>query len=374
MKNLSHFNLFLAFIIITTLVVFNFAYRTPLLLGFVFTALTFPIFAKFENRTLKLLKGFSRPFGAICTIIFVSTVLIVILNIFVNKLTDEIRGGDFKTLANNFLITLPQNQSLVNTFGKTNLENFSNGGLNQINEWNTIISSEPERSQFLKSLFSSEKLDQTLNAGQKVLSIGQQTFNIVFDFTFNLVVFILAWFFGLTSGSSWLKSIFQLLPLEKNEEDLICRDLKLGINNVIYANFLSGTIHTIICFFIMLIFGVPNIFIFSFLIFMIGVLPLSPSEFAYAIPILIIAQSNPLLALVLAILAELIVLFTNYVFLPRVIISGSEGNPLLILTSVMSGIAIFGVMGFIIGPVLMILVQTLYQILTKREAKISNLN
>ena len=107
---------------------------------------------------------------------------------------------------------------------------------------------------------------------------------------------------------------------------------------------------------------------------MIGVLPLSPSEFAYAIPILIIAQSNPLLALVLAILAELIVLFTNYVFLPRVIISGSEGNPLLILTSVMSGIAIFGVMGFIIGPVLMILVQTLYQILTKREAKISNLN
>ena len=49
MKNLSHFNLFLAFIIITTLVVFNFAYRTPLLLGFVFTALTFPIFAKKDS-------------------------------------------------------------------------------------------------------------------------------------------------------------------------------------------------------------------------------------------------------------------------------------------------------------------------------------
>lgn len=100
---------------------------------------------------------------------------------------------------------------------------------------------------------------------------------------------------------------------------------------------------------------------------MIGVLPLSPSELGYAIPILIIAQSNPLAALILAILAEIIVLFTNYIFLPRVIVAASDGNPLLILTSVMAGIGIFGIMGFVIGPVLMILVQTLYSILVRRE-------
>lgn len=367
MKNFSHFNLFLAILIITVLLIFNFTFRTPLLLGFIFAALTFPIFFKFRARTTKLLKSFSEPFGAICTIVFVSTILIIILNIFVNQLTSEIRGGDFKTLANNFLVKLPQNTNLVNTFGKTNLENFSVVGQTQISEWNQILTSEPEKSKFLKSLFSSEKLDQTLSVGQKAINIGQQTLNVVFDFTLNLVIFILAWFFGLTTGSSWLKSIFQLLPLDDDEETQIRRDLKLGINNVIYANLLSGAIHATVCFFIMLIFGVPNVLIFSFLIFMIGVLPLSPSELGYAIPIVIIAQTNPFAALILAIIAEIIVLLTNYVFLPRVIVAATDGNPLLILTSVMSGIAIFGVMGFVIGPVLMILVQTLYQIIVKRE-------
>jgi len=370
MKTFSHFNLFLAIFIITILLIFNFSFRTPLLLGFIFAALTFPIFAKFRARTSNFLKKFSEPFGAICTIIFVSTILIIILNIFVNQLTSEFRGGDFKTLANNFLIKLPENNNLINTFGKTNLENFSIGGQTQIAEWNFKINSETERTKFLRSLFLDDKLDQTLSVGQKAINLGQQTLNIVFDFTLNLVIFILAWFFGLTSGPAWLKSIFQLLPLDNEEEIQICRDLKLGINNVIYANLLSGLIHTVICFLIMLIFGVPNVMIFSFLIFMIGVLPLSPSEFGYAIPILIIAQTNPFAALILAIMAEIIVLLTNYVFLPRVIIAASDGNPLLILTSVMSGIAIFGVMGFIIGPVLMILVQTLYQILTKREQKL----
>lgn len=367
MKNSSHFNLFLAIFIIFVLLIFNFAFRTPLLLGFIFAALTFPIFVKFAARINKVLPKFGINIGAILTIIFISTILIIIINIFINQLTGEIKGGNFGSLANNFLEKLPQNQTLVKNFGEETINNLTQNGKHQISEWTTKLNSPTERTLLLRSFFASDKIDQTLSVGQTAINIGQQTLNIIFDFGLNLIIFLLSWFFGLISGQNWLSSIFGLLPLDKEEENQIRSDLKLGINNVIYANLLSGLIHAVICFFIMLVFHVPNIFIFSFLIFMIGVLPLSPSELGYAIPILIIAQSNPLAALILAILAEIIVLFTNYVFLPRVIVAASDGNPLLILTSVMAGIGIFGIMGFVIGPVLMILVQTLYDILVRRE-------
>ena len=367
MKSFSHFNLFLAIFIIFVLLIFNFTFRTPLLLGFIFAALTFPIFVKFSTRINKFLPKFGINIGAILTIIFISTILIVIINIFINQLTGEIKGGNFGNLANNFLEKLPQNQTLVRNFGEETINNLAQNGKHQISDWTAKLNSPTERTLLLRSFFASDKIDQTLSVGQTAINIGQQSLNIIFDFGLNLIIFLLSWFFGLISGQKWLSSIFKLLPLNQNEENQICRDLKLGINNVIYANLLSGLIHAVICFLIMLIFSVPNIFIFSFLIFMIGVLPLSPSELGYAIPILIIAQSNPLTALILAILAEIIVLFTNYIFLPRVIVAASDGNPLLILTSVMAGIGIFGIMGFVIGPVLMILVQTLYQILVRRE-------
>ena len=374
MKNFSQFNLFLAIFIVVVLVIFNFTFRTPLLLGFIFSALTFPIFSKFALRINKTLPKFANNLAAILTIVFISTILVVVLNIFVNQLTGEFRGGNFTNLANNFLQELPKNETLVNNFGQETVNNLSSTGQSQITEWTNKLNSPTQRTLLLQSFFASDKLDQTLNVGKTAINIGQTTLNTLFNFSVNLIIFLLSWFFGLISGQKWLLSIFRLLPLDLEEQDEIKKDLKLGINNVIYANLLSGIIHTVLCILIMVIFQVPNIFIFSFLIFMIGVLPLSPSELGYAIPILIIAQSNPLAALILAILAEIVVLFANYVFLPRVIVAGSEGNPLLILTSVMAGISIFGIMGFVIGPVLMILVQTLYQILVRRETKEEDLD
>ena len=120
-------------------------------------------------------------------------------------------------------------------------------------------------------------------------------------------------------------------------------------------------------FVVMLIFGVPNIFILSVIIFLIGVLPLSPSELAYALPFLIILPTNPAAAIAFGIFGELVILFVNYVLMPKIINSGQEGNPLLIITSIISGISIFGIMGFVIGPMIMIFVQTLFSILVQRN-------
>jgi predicted PurR-regulated permease PerM len=170
----------------------------------------------------------------------------------------------------------------------------------------------------------------------------------------------------LVYGKQWLNHIFKLLPFNDKEVKQITDDFQKGVRNVIYANVLSGFIHTIICAIAMTIFGIQSVFILSVLIFLIGVLPLSPSELGYAIPVLLIFPINPIFALVLAVIGELVILWTNYILVPKIIASGKEGNSLLILTSILSGISIFGLLGFIIGPLVIIFIQTIYSILVDR--------
>ena len=184
-----------------------------------------------------------------------------------------------------------------------------------------------------------------------------------------IVIFLLAWFNGLLFGSRWIDTLINLFPLFNHESSSIKQNLVQGIRNVIYANLLSGFLNmlgvTIIC----LLFGIPNVVIVAILAFVIGFLPISPSELAYAYPIIYLLYLNPILGIIALVISELYILWQNYIFLPGIVLSGTNGNPLFIITSVIAGISIFGIMGFVIGPAIMIFVNTLGAILVNRLYK-----
>lgn len=366
------FNLSLFIIIIFSLIIFNFNYRTSLFLGFIIATLTYPIFIRFfyrlsliENKLFKLLiEKYGYQLSATLTMIFVSVVLAVGANIFFSQLLSDIQLGSFQGWIKNSVNYISQNDFLRNFFGQEVLNNLAKDINIQVSTLTKQLNNQEERNKLIQNLFSSGAATGALS---QALNVGQKTFNIIFDFLIHFIVFLLAWFFGLVNGEEWLKNIFRLIPLDDFEKEQIKEDLNKGIRNVIYANLLSGVIHAICVGLIMLVFNLPNIFIVACITFIIGVLPLSPSELGYLIPVILIWQTSPILALGIFTMAELIILFVNYVLTPKIIVSGEDGNPLLILTSILSGLWMFGLMGFIISPVIMILVQTLYRILIKRQ-------
>lgn len=357
-------------IILFFLWIFNQPYLSPLLFGFIVAVLTFPIFSWIRDLiALKIPKG-QNPLAATLTILLLSGVLVLFLNIFMRQFIREIPG--FVNAGLNFIRSLPDNQGLLQilaNFGidRTQLEELTTNLLKQVA---TVLPGERTPGQTTNITVSEQMVAQAL-------TIGRQTFNFIFDFIVNLVVFLLAWFNGLTLGSGWLKNIFSILPLNDQERESIQQDLKFGIRNVVYANLLSGVIHAVVVFIIGLIFGVESIFVISLLVFLIGFLPLSPSELGYLLVLVPLFFINPIAAIVLVPVVELIILWVNFVLTPKIIASGEEGNSLLILTSILSGISIFGLAGFIIAPVIMVFVQTLYRILrrhltTAEESKIAN--
>lgn len=350
-------------VILIILWIFNFAYITPLLLGGIAAILSYPVF-NWLNRRLQF-KKFKVPqsLTALITIFGVSFVIGFILDRFVVEIVKE--APSFISQISDYVSNLATDQNVLNLIRDYKIDPEA---------VNTVIQNINMGLQNLLSVFGGQvNTDGQLLTLKKedidtALRFGSQSVKNIASYLIVTIIFILSWYNSLKQGKSWINGVFALLPFNEKEEKRIKDDLKDGVQNVVYANILSGTIHATVCFILMLIFGVPNVFILTIIVFLTGFLPLSPSEVGYAIPLSLIAMQtgNILLIIILAILAEILIIWVNYVLIPSIISSKQEGNDLLILTSILSGIAIFGLMGFIIGPVIMILIQTLYRILIER--------
>jgi predicted PurR-regulated permease PerM len=354
----DYFIFLLLILIISILWIFNANFLSPLLLGLIFAILTYPIFNLISVTLSKIFKRNSSPFAAIITILSISGLLLGLVWIFWSQFKQEI--PNFQSQISSYIQDLPNNSGIKTSL---NLDDDEAKELSEslVNEYSSLQQKVANPSILLKESFSNENLGKFLQA-------GQQTLSRLVNFLINFVIFLLAWFYGLTLGVKWQQRVLEIIPFDDQEKQWIREDIMSGSRNVIYANLASGALHALICFLIMVIFGVQNKFILTTIIFLIGVLPLSPSELAYAIPIGIIFGKNPVAAIILIPLAEMVILWVNYVLIPKMISKDEDGNPLLILTSILSGIAIFGIMGFIIGPVIMIFIQTLYRIIIKRLA------
>lgn len=357
-KNFLYLSIIL---VIFVYLVFNFQFRTPILSGFIMAALTYPIYNSLLALTVNsptwpshkyLSRFFKKEQAGILTVLIISIFLYFITNYIIGNILSEIPNLNRKTV--DYLQSLSNNEGLINQVSKVGITKsvFSETISNIKNNFISISS----------GLISVENLT-------KVYSISSNIISSIFSLLINLVIFLLAWYNGMVYGGSWANGIINLFPVASSDKNTIKNDLKMGIRNVIYANVISGLFNGLLCLIIMLIFGLPGAFVLAFFAFLIGFLPLTPSEVGYAIPLLMLLQINPIAALVTWIIVEIAIFMLNYWLLPNIILSSAPGNPLFIITSVITGIAFFGIMGFIIGPVIMIFINTLTQISYKEMSK-----
>lgn len=346
----------LAIVVVVSTWVFTKDLLTPILVGIIFAILTHPVYQFFIKLFQKWLPKAKETFSGVTTLILVSVFLISILNFFLTQLQNELPL--FAKGLSDFVVALPNNQSVINAF-KLNETQANNLSVGITEGLNNIQSRFSDSGALLSSLFQEQNISKTLEIGQKTLAQ-------VSSFIISLLFFLFVWFNTLVNGQKWQQNLLSLFPFTTSEKDSIRKDIKNAVRNVIYTELGAGLIHAFFVFGILSVFGVENRFIITFIVLLIGVLPLSPAEFAYAIPISLIFPKNPVAAILIIPFAEAVILWINFVYRPKMISATNDANPILVLASIFSGIAIFGVLGFLIGPVLMIITQSLYNVLANR--------
>ncbi|MEX0930146.1 MAG: AI-2E family transporter [Candidatus Paceibacterota bacterium] len=199
--------------------------------------------------------------------------------------------------------------------------------------------------------------------------------NVFFGEVFRLIVAgaisLLAVFYLFHDGERAIRYVERVTPLARGYETMILQRMKHAVNSVVLGRVLIGVIQGVLTGVALAIVGVPAPVLWGAIAAVLSVVPmLGPGLIITPIALYFIAIGSMWSGVGLLIWAFLAIYFVDDIFGPILIGRGVKIHPFLILISILGGIALFGPIGFVAGPVLVALLFVLldmYPMVLERE-------
>jgi len=327
---------------VTSILVF-FIFRPflyPLIFAAVFTVIFKPVYRKIES----LLHG-KRELAAFFTVLVVIVFILAPFVILGTQIYGEIKQFYFSFYGNN-------GEDMV--FGAIS-------GL--INEIHKLI---PASRDF--SINFNEYAGQSMNLlFRNIGSIFSNLAILIFD----SFIFLISLYYLLIEGRKIKKFIVALSPLADTSDEMIFRKLETSVSSIVKGSLLIALVQGAMTAFGFYIFGIPNPVLWGSVAAIAALVPGVGTALVTfpAVVFLFLSGDFPRALGLMAWGAVAVGLIDNYLG-PKFIGNGTQLHPLLILFSVLGGIAFFGPIGFLLGPLTLSLFFALldiYFLLTRKE-------
>jgi sporulation integral membrane protein YtvI len=311
-------------------------YFSPLIVGYIICLVLSPL-VNLLNKRLKL----PRPLASVVSLIFMIFVLFALANSILSKLFDE---------AKSFIENSPNLVESVTATIRGFQEKFS--------EYLDLLpdSMRDSASELGDSL--TEVVASTLGTGVKVGSIGIVKF--LPGTMFVILLGLICSFFLLNDRQKIEDFIARQFPKSFAERMRVARNGVLhAIGGYVRAQCILMSIVAVICVTGLVILGNSYALLMGVLIAFVDALPVFGSGaifWPWALYSILIG--NYKMAIGLAII-NITVLLTRQILEPRVLGSQIGLHPLATLMSIFVGLKVFGLFGFIIGPIILVTIKAL---------------
>ncbi|MEK7464153.1 MAG: AI-2E family transporter [Patescibacteria group bacterium] len=175
-------------------------------------------------------------------------------------------------------------------------------------------------------------------------------------------IFLIALYYLLKDGHKFRKAVIDLSPLSDANDEAIFERLSLAVSSVIKGNLVIALIQGIVATIGFAIFSVPNPFLLGTVAAIAALIPgfgtalvLTPAV------IFLFLSGESLLGFGLLAWGAGAVGLVDNLLGPRLIGRGMKLHPLFVLLSVIGGIGFFGPIGFILGPLVLSLLFSLFE-------------
>ncbi|MFC1723298.1 AI-2E family transporter [Nanoarchaeota archaeon] len=208
-------------------------------------------------------------------------------------------------------------------------------------------------------------------------SVAAWLVGYVSGFVLNLPVIFLKFFFiifityyFLKQGADWVEALKRALPLEKKVRDDIVNKFRDVIHATIYGAVILSIIQGVVAAIGYWLLGVPSPILFGFLTLIATFLPFVGGALVW-VPLVIwmlatglTAGSSVMLwqAFGLFVFGLVVVSNIDNILKPKIVGDRAKMHPLVILLGVFGGLAVFGIIGILIGPVILALFLTALKI------------
>ncbi len=207
-------------------------------------------------------------------------------------------------------------------------------------------------------------------AGQLVSTLSQFLVNGLqaatmgtVNFIFMLFIFLYAMFFFLVDGDKLLEKILYYIPLEDEDERRMLDRFTSVSRATLKGTAVIGVVQGGLAGIAFAVVGIPSAVFWGTLMAVLSIIPGIGTALVWGpAAIILAARGHWGLSLGLALFCGLVVGSIDNLLRPRLVGKDTEMHDLLILFSTLGGIALFGFIGFIIGPIIAALFVTIWEI------------
>ncbi len=213
---------------------------------------------------------------------------------------------------------------------------------------------------FLEPLFERVKEDWSAYATTAAKNVSTFLFtnlrNITQDtlkFVFMLFVMFYSLFYFFKDGPRMLRRLMYLLPIGNTYEEVLYREFTSTTRATLKSTIIVGGIQGVIGGILFWITGVPGALVWGVIMTALAIIP-AVGAFVVWLPagLIMLALGNMWQGLTIILVGVLLISTIDNLVRPPLIGKDIEMHPLIVFFSTLGGIFLFGISGFVIGPVL----------------------
>jgi predicted PurR-regulated permease PerM len=172
-----------------------------------------------------------------------------------------------------------------------------------------------------------------------------------------------AMFFFLKDGRRYLDSILRYLPLRDSEQELMLERFVSVTRATLKGTLLIGIVQGTLSGVMFAILGISGPVFWGLLMVVLSIIPMIGGALVWVPAAIILAvQGAWVKALILAGVCSILIGSIDNLLRPRLVGHDTQMPDLLVLFSTLGGIAAFGAIGFIVGPIIAALFVTIWEI------------
>lgn len=197
---------------------------------------------------------------------------------------------------------------------------------------------------------------------ERLPDIGSGAFN----FLTWVIIFIILTYSLFPLQDKLLRFVEKISPLEDRIDTVyVTRVIEMS-KSMVKGTFLIAVVQGIVAGILLVIVGVPYVLFWTLIMIFLGVIPMvGYGLIILPIAIVMLLTGGIWQGIVLILGSVLVVGNIDNFLRPRLVSKKAELHPALIILGVIGGLQVFGVLGFIYGPVIMILLVTTFEMYMK---------
>lgn len=336
---LKNYNIYFFFAILIGVTVLTYFILKPFLIPLLIAAILAHLFAFLYRALLKITKR--KWLSSVLTCLVIALIILIPIISISSLVIKEVQGiimhfsQDASSLKE-IVDSIKNSLASIPLFKLLNLERL-------INE-NTI-------------------LDAIKSFSQNALVILQSTYQGIAHFMFVIFIMFFSLFYLFIDGEKFVKKIMQLSPIRDSYEQTLIEKFNSITRATIKGTTLIAIIQGFIGSLLFIATGVSSPILLGIMMTVSSVIPAIGSGLVWLpVGIVMILLGHLTSGIIILAVGALVISMVDNIIKPKLVGKDTQMHPLMILFATLGGIALFGISGFIVGPIVMSLFVALWDI------------